>query len=240
MPDKKSEHRQQTRKDFDDGKLTEKETVIPAAYDGIITAMEAADRLDITKGHIFALKRRYKAKGNAAFVHKSRGCTPSNKTPVETKKKIVDLKNTVYKDIPNIAEVCRKLKSDHGITEHPTTIRNIFSEAGISAGGRGGSKPGHSQPAPSKIKELDIPKIESWIEQIEVEMAIQSAKSEELQYAIEVLRKTVSGPNPIPTTVNKCVLDIKKIIGELSSLTSSRSNLLTVIKKFNIMDYEKI
>jgi len=237
MPDKESEHRQQTRKDFDDGVLTEKKTVIPAACDGIITAMEAADRLDITEGHVFTLKRRYKAMGDAAFIHGNKGKPPKNKTSDIKKELIVNLNQTEYKDISNSTEFHRKLESEHGITVSISKVRDIFKKAGIPSGRRGGSKPGHSQPAPSKIKELDIPAIERWIKQIEAKMVTQSKKNKELQHAIGVLRDVLSAPNPTPTTVNRCILDIKKIIGELSSLTSKFS---TFSKEFNIMNYEKI
>jgi hypothetical protein len=78
--------------------------------------------------------------------------------------------------------------------------------------------------------------LKAGLNRLKRKIATQDAKSDELQYAIELLRKALSGPNPTPKTVNSCVLDIKEIVGELSSLTSKFS---TAVKKFNIMDAPK-
>jgi transposase len=199
---------------------------------------EAADILDITVGRVYQLKRQARKKGRESLRHHgNEGRPPKNKTSDAIKELIVNLKQTEYKDVSNNAEFHRTLKSERGITKSPTTVSKILKAAGIPAGTRGGSKPGHSQPAPSKIKELDIPEIEMWIKEVEAEMATQKSKNKELQHAIGMLRDVWSAPNPTPQTVNRHVLDIKKIIGELSKLTST---FFAFSKEFNIMKYEKI
>ena len=111
-------------------KVFERAYLVQGACEGLFTAREVAERLNLTIGHVFVLKWKYRKMGNAAFIHGNTGRTPANKTPDDIRAKIVELKTSETYRKANFNHFRQILKEDTGIERSYSAIRKILIAAG--------------------------------------------------------------------------------------------------------------
>lgn len=114
-------------------KAFERAYFIKGACEGLFTVTECADRLKVTPQRVKQLKRAYRTKGAAAFVHGNKGRTPAKAVPELIKKRIIELKQSEkYRDA-NFAHFTELLADHEGISYGKTTISGILKNAGIQS-----------------------------------------------------------------------------------------------------------
>jgi len=116
--------------------LTQKEMmklqVIKKALEGLLTVKEAAEALGLSERQVKRLKKGVAIEGPSFVIHKNRSRMPANKTAVETKKAIIDLKETKYKKA-NFSHFTELLAEHENVVASRATIQRILNEAGIGS-----------------------------------------------------------------------------------------------------------
>ena len=116
--------------------LTQKEMiklqVIEKALEAILTVKEASTALGLSERQVKRLKKGVAIEGPSFIIHKNRSRTPANAIAVETKKAIIDLKETKYKKA-NFSHFTELLVEHENVLASRATIQRILNEAGISS-----------------------------------------------------------------------------------------------------------
>jgi hypothetical protein len=107
--------------------------LVKGACEGLFTARYVSERLNLTIGHVFVLKRRYKAIGNAAFIHGNTDRTPPNRISDGIRAKIIELKTgEIYKKA-NFRHFWEILTGEREISCSYSALRGILYAAGIKS-----------------------------------------------------------------------------------------------------------
>lgn len=99
----------------------------------MFTARYVSEQLHLTLGHVFVLKRKYKAIGNAAFIHGNRGRTPPNKISNEIRAKIIEFKTSEIYKKANFRHFWEILTDEEGLHCSYSALRKILYAAGIKS-----------------------------------------------------------------------------------------------------------
>ena len=117
--------------------LTKKEhvrlDVINKANAGFITVKEAAEKLGISERQIQRLKREVRDNGPAALIHKNSNRAPAHAFSVETKKRILEIRQKVgYRDA-NFSHFQELLETKHSIAISYNALYNLLTQEGIKS-----------------------------------------------------------------------------------------------------------
>ena len=114
-------------------KQLRKSIYIPKCCRGEISNFEAAQKIGIAKVNVLKLKKRYKEKGDLAFIRASKGHPAYNlKYDKLFVKRIVELHDTYYKDTPYRA-FWRCLRDIEHISIPYNSLRNILKRENIKS-----------------------------------------------------------------------------------------------------------
>jgi transposase len=106
-------------------KQLRKSIYIPKCCRGEISNFEAAQKIGIAKVNVLKLKKRYREKGELAFIRANKGHKPYNqKYDSEFENHIIYLHDTYYKDTPYRA-FWRCLRDIEKISIPYNSLRNI-------------------------------------------------------------------------------------------------------------------
>ena len=114
-------------------KQLRKSIYIPKCCRGEISNFEAAKKIGIAKVNVLKLKKRYREKGDLAFIRANRGHPPYNlKYDKAYEDRIIWLHDTYYKDTPYRA-FWRCLRDIEKISIPYNSLRNICKRRGIKS-----------------------------------------------------------------------------------------------------------
>ena len=114
-------------------KQLRKSIYIPKCCRGEISNYEAARKIGIAKVNVLKLKKRYREKGDLAFIRANRGHPPYNlKYDKAYEERIIYLHDTYYKDTPYRA-FWRCLRDIEHISIPYNSLRNICKRRGIKS-----------------------------------------------------------------------------------------------------------
>ena len=114
-------------------KQLRKSIYIPKCCRGEISNYEAARKIGIAKVNVLKLKKRYREKGDLAFIRANRGHPPYNlKYDKAFEERIIFLHDTYYKDTPYRA-FWRCLRDIEHISIPYNSLRNICKRRGIKS-----------------------------------------------------------------------------------------------------------
>lgn len=114
-------------------KQLRKSIYIPKCCRGEISNFEAAQKIGIAKVNVLKLKKRYREKGDLAFIRANRGHPPYNlKYDKAYEDRIIWLHDTYYKDTPYRA-FWRCLRDIEHISIPYNSLRNICKRRGIKS-----------------------------------------------------------------------------------------------------------
>ena len=114
-------------------KQLRKSIYIPKCCRGEISNFEAAQKIGIAKVNVLKLKKRYREKGDLAFVRANKGHPPYNlKYDKAFEERIIYLHDTYYKDTPYRA-FWRCLRDIEHISIPYNSLRNICKRRGIKS-----------------------------------------------------------------------------------------------------------
>lgn len=105
-------------------------TYVKGLVSGKYTLREAAESTGYSIGRLSQLKKSYKEYGASVFQHGNYGRSPSNKTPLALKEKIILIYHKDYEGC-NFAFFCQCLAEFENIKINLKTLRKIFKEYGI-------------------------------------------------------------------------------------------------------------
>jgi len=100
------------------------------AVAGHIKLKEAADRMTISYRHAKRLKKHFLKKGIKALVHGNTGKKSGKATGEDLQRRIVNLAQTLYKDL-NITHLAERLQEEQHICVSRETVRKILKNTGI-------------------------------------------------------------------------------------------------------------
>jgi len=116
--------------------MTQKEItrlrVINQTIDKVITIREAAELLGLSERQVIRLKKGVVEQGPAFIIHKNRGRKPQHTLPDEVRMKIVELKQTKYKEA-NFNHFVELLEEHEDIKVSYTSVHRILTQAGIKS-----------------------------------------------------------------------------------------------------------
>ena len=114
-------------------KQLRKSIYIPKCCRGEISNFEAAKKIGIAKVNVLKLKKRYREKGDLAFIRANRGHPPYNlKYDKAFEERIIYLHDTYYPDTPYRA-FWRCLRDIEKISIPYNSLRNICKRRGIKS-----------------------------------------------------------------------------------------------------------
>lgn len=102
---------------------------------GLIDQIQAGEILGICARQVRRVLKRYEACGDAGLMHKGRGVASNRRTPVETKRKALELLGGIYKGF-GATLAAEKLEERDGIGVSRETVRGWIAELGLSGPGR--------------------------------------------------------------------------------------------------------
>ena len=104
--------------------------VMRAVISGQITQKEAAEQLDLSPRQVRRIVKRYRTRGDAGLVHKSRGRPSNRRIDPEVKERVLELVEEHYRDFgPTLA--AETLAGRHGLEFSKETVRKWMIEAGL-------------------------------------------------------------------------------------------------------------
>jgi len=116
--------------------MTQKEItrlrVINQTIDKVITIREAAELLGLSERQVIRLKKGVVEQGPAFIIHKNRGRKPQHTLPDEVRMKVVELKQTKYKEA-NFNHFVELLEEHEGIKVSYASVHRILTQAGIKS-----------------------------------------------------------------------------------------------------------
>jgi len=116
--------------------MTQKEItrliVINQTIDKVITVRGAAELLDLSERQVIRLKKGVVEQGPAFIIHKNRGRKPQHTLPDEVRMKVVELKQTKYKEA-NFNHFVELLEEHEGIKVSYTSVHRTRTQAGIKS-----------------------------------------------------------------------------------------------------------
>ena len=116
--------------------MTQKEItrliVINQTIDKVITVREAAELLDLSERQVIRLKKGVVEQGPAFIIHKNRGRKPQHTLPDEVRMKVVELKQTKYKEA-NFNHFVELLEEHEGIKVSYASVHRTLTQAGIKS-----------------------------------------------------------------------------------------------------------
>lgn len=98
----------------------------------MLSATQAAERMEITPRHFRRLRRRWEVEGDAAVVHRSRGRSSNRRLPESLRDRALEMaRDPLYEDFgPTL--LCEHLERDpRGGPVHPTTLRLWLIQNGL-------------------------------------------------------------------------------------------------------------
>lgn len=104
--------------------------VLNRVLEGQCTVIEAAQFLGVSERHTFRLLPAYRKEGAAALIHGNRGRQPAHTTKEETRRKVIELAQGVYKGF-NHSHFTEKLAEPEGILLPRSTVRRILMAGGL-------------------------------------------------------------------------------------------------------------
>jgi transposase len=122
------------------GKEAPRPGILTALCHDRLTNGEAALALGLTVRHLQRLKRRYRAGGAAALVHRGRGQPSPQRLADPVRAQIATLMTTVYVGF-NDAHLTEKLREEHGLAVSRPTVRRIRRALGRPATRRRRAQP---------------------------------------------------------------------------------------------------
>lgn len=128
------------------GKEAPRPGILRALCEERITNGEAAVALHLTVRQVQRLKGRYRERGAAGLVHRSRGQPSPQRLADPVRAQIVTLMTTVYAGF-NDAHLTEKLRENHGLAVSRPTVRRIRRTLGRPATRRRRARP-HRQRRP--------------------------------------------------------------------------------------------
>lgn len=116
--------------------MTQKEIsrlrVINQTIDKVITIAEAAELIDLSERQVSRLKKGVMEEGPSFIIHKNRGRKPKHATTEKTENRIIELKQTKYKEA-NFNHFQELLEEHEGIKVSYPTVYRILTKAGIKS-----------------------------------------------------------------------------------------------------------
>ncbi|MGB3925771.1 MAG: ISNCY family transposase, partial [Caldicoprobacterales bacterium] len=116
--------------------MTQKEItrlrVINQTIDKVITIREAAELLGLSERQVIRLKKGVVEQGPAFIIHKNRGRKPQHTLPDEVRMKVVELKQTKYKEA-NFNHFVELLEEHEGIKVSYASVHRTLTQAGIKS-----------------------------------------------------------------------------------------------------------
>ena len=116
--------------------MTQKEItrlrVINQTIDKVLTIREAAELLGLSERQVIRIKKGVEKEGPISVIHKGRGNKPKHTIAMDTRDKIVELKETKYKEA-NFNHFQELLKGHEGISISYPTVHRILTQAGIKS-----------------------------------------------------------------------------------------------------------
>lgn len=108
-------------------------TLIQACIKGECTVKQVANALGISERRVKQIKKEVKEHGIQSIQHGNRGRKPKNTIPDETKKRILELRNSYEYEISNFKHFQELLKERENIDISYSALYNILRNAGIKS-----------------------------------------------------------------------------------------------------------
>ena len=108
-------------------------TLIEACINGQCTVKQVATALGLSERRVKQIKKEVKENGVKSIQHGNRGRKPKNTIPDETKKKILELRNSYQYEMSNFKHFQELLKERENIDISYSALYNILRNAGIKS-----------------------------------------------------------------------------------------------------------
>lgn len=108
-------------------------TLIEACIKGQCTVKQVATALGLSERRVKQIKKEVKENGVKSIQHGNRGRKPKNTIPDETRKKILELRNSYQYEISNFKHFQELLKERENIDISYSALYNILRNAGIKS-----------------------------------------------------------------------------------------------------------
>lgn len=108
-------------------------TLIEACINGECTVKQVADALGLSERRVKQIKKEVKENGVESIQHGNRGRKPKNTIPNETRKKILELRNSYEYELSNFKHFQEILKERENIDISYSALYNILHNAGIKS-----------------------------------------------------------------------------------------------------------
>ena len=108
-------------------------TLINACIDGICTVKQVANALGLSERRVKQIKKEVKQHGVESIQHGNRGRKPKNTIPIETRKKILELRSSYKYELSNFKHFQEILKERENIDISYSALYNILHNAGIKS-----------------------------------------------------------------------------------------------------------
>lgn len=108
-------------------------TLIDACIKGQCTVKQVATALGLSERRVKQIKKEVRENGVKSIQHGNRGRKPKNTIPDETKKKILELRNSYQYEISNFKHFQELLKERENIDISYSALYNILRNAGIKS-----------------------------------------------------------------------------------------------------------
>jgi transposase len=108
-------------------------TLIEACIKGQCTVKQVATALGLSERRVKQIKKEVKENGVKSIQHGNRGRKPKNTIPNETKKKILELRNSYQYEMSNFKHFQELLKERENIDISYSALYNILRNAGIKS-----------------------------------------------------------------------------------------------------------
>ena len=108
-------------------------TLIEACIKGQCTVKQVATALGLSERRVKQIKKEVKENGVKSIQHGNRGRKPKNTIPDETRKKILELRNSYQYEMSNFKHFQELLKERENIDISYSALYNILRKAGIKS-----------------------------------------------------------------------------------------------------------
>ena len=108
-------------------------TLIEACINGQCTVKQVATALGLSERRVKQIKKEVKENGVKSIQHGNRGRKPKNTIPDETRKKILELRNSYQYEMSNFKHFQELLKERENIDISYSALYNILRNAGIKS-----------------------------------------------------------------------------------------------------------
>lgn len=108
-------------------------TLIEACINGDCTVKQVANALGLSERRVKQIKKEVKQHGVESIQHGNRGRKPKNTIPIETRKKILELRSSYQYELSNFKHFQEILKERENIDISYSALYNILHNAGIKS-----------------------------------------------------------------------------------------------------------